>query len=138
MRNILIIMPEFYTYYEAILGEFQRRGFKVFLFYEQPPTMKYLILRKLERLLHTRRVYDLFLNSLYRRIKKEGVIFDYFLVIRGNILNERFLDNVSKHLLSENAKKVYYTWDSFKFLDHQGALGNYFDKKFSFCLYIYL
>lgn len=127
-------MPDFYHYPKAITREFQNKGFNVYLFYEQPPTMQYLILRKLEKILHTRRVYDLFLNSLYRKINKIGVKFDYFLVIRGNILNGRFLDKVFKHSLSGNAGKVYYTWDSFKFLDHKGTLGDFFDKKLSFDL----
>ena len=134
MKNILIIMPNFYSYSEAIGSEFQRRGFKVTLFYEQPHPIKYLILRKLEGILHTKMVYELFLYSMYRKIKKQGVLFDFLLVIRGNILNERFLDKVAKHCLTDNANKVYYTWDSFKFLNHRGTLGDYFDKKFSFDL----
>lgn len=134
MKNALIIMPDFYGYTKKIRAEFHNKGYDVDIFYEEPPTITYLILRKIERILRTRFVYSFFLNSLYRRIYRTRKKYDFFLVIRGNILNEHFIKKVNNYCMNECAKKVYYTWDSFRFLDHHGALGDLFDVKFSFDL----
>ncbi len=132
MKNALIIMPDFYGYAKNIRAEFHNQGYEVDLFYEEPPTIVFLTLRKIERIFKTRFVYQFFLNSLYRRIHQTGKKYDFFLVIRGNILNEGFIEKVSNNCMKDCAKRVYYTWDSFRFLDHHGALGDFFDAKYSF------
>ena len=132
MKKVLIIMHDFYSYAEAIKQGFLDKGYDVDLYFEQPSAIKYLILRKCERIFKTQWGYNMFLSYLYNKIKKSKKKYDLLLVIRGNILNEKFINNVKGSFLKDNAKKVYYTWDSFEFLNHKGKLGTFFDKKFSF------
>ena len=132
MKNVLIIMPNFYSYAGAIQQEFENKGYNVDLFYEQPPVITYLTMRKIEKLTKSRFIYNCFLFDLYRKIKKTGRNYDYFLVIRGNILSKNFIKRVLANFLNKDAKTVYYTWDSFENLDHKGKLGDEFDNRFSF------
>ena len=132
MKNVLIIMPNFYSYADAIKQELKNKGYNVDLFYEQPPVISYLTMRKIEKLTRSRFIYNFFLSTLYRKIKKTGRKYDCFLVIRGNILSKYFIKKVFMNFMNKDAKKVYYTWDSFENLDHKGKLGDEFDERFSF------
>lgn len=79
------------------------------LFYEQPPVISYLTMRKIEKLTRSRFIYNFFLSTLYRKIKKTGRKYDCFLVIRGNILSIYFIKKVFMNFMNKDAKKVYYT-----------------------------
>lgn len=132
MKYALLIMPHFYAYAEEMRRELERRGYKVDLFYEEPPRILFLIMRRLSNWMNSNTPYKPFLYKLYRRIRKNDYKYSFFLVIRGNILNDKFIQSVKSNMLLPDARSVYYTWDSFTYLIHQGQLGNNFDYKYSF------
>lgn len=131
-KRALIIMPKFYSYADAILKELTSREYEVDLFYEEPSAFYFLIMRKISRLLKTNFLYSFFCQSIYRKIIAKQHKYDVFLLIRGNILQPGFIEKIKTNCLNEGAKTVYYTWDSFKYLEHKGILANLFDEKFTF------
>jgi len=131
-KNALIILPRFYSYAKTIKDAFERKGYSVTLFYEEPPRIKFLTMRKLQKVFHTDTFYKKFNDKLYKKITKEKKRFDLLFVIRGNVLKQSFIERISNTLLNDGATKVYYTWDSLGNLHHKGDLANAFDKKYSF------
>ena len=130
-RNLLLIMPNFYEYSTEIVKEFEEQGNCVDLFFEEPSRNVFLTIRKIQKLLK----FDLFAvfnRLLLKKIRNKNKHYDVFVVIRGNILNEWFVNEVKRNFLSSDAKTIYYTWDSFEYLYHKGKLGSLFKKKMSF------
>lgn len=128
----LVIMPNFYAYSKEIKDELENRGYTVDLFYEEPHRILFLIIRNLSNILKTSFIYRLFSNVLYHRICRKRHKYDLLIVVRGNILTGDFVDRIKNHLLTTKARDSYYTWDSFKYLMHEGKLGNHFSNCFSF------
>lgn len=125
-------MPNFFSYPRDISNELHKMGFKVDLFYEQPPLYVYLIFRKIYNYLGSSFLYKLYEIKLILSISLRRRTYDYFLVIRGNILSGLLLNYVKKHKLNEHGICTYYTWDSFVNLNHKGKLGDFFDYRYSF------
>lgn len=132
MKNILMIMPQFYTYSEELKAELEKRGYVVDLFYEEPPRLLFLILRRLSDCLKSDFMYKCFSYFLYRKILRKRHRYSFFFVIRGNILTRAFVQKVKNNLLLPNARDVYYTWDSLTYLEHKGDLAKSFSYKYSF------
>lgn len=131
-KYVLVIMPKFYAYSDEMRAELESRGYGVDLFYEEPSRITFLVMRRVSQWLNNRFLYSLFSRQLSLRIKKAKHKYSFFLVIRGNILSGSFIDSVKKRFLLPNARSVYYTWDSFTYLIHQGRLAEQFQCKFSF------
>ncbi len=89
-KNILIIMPDFYSFKTNIKEELEARGAKVNIYNEEPDKTKFLILKNMEELLHKTNAFDKFNRQLTNQIlaEKPAEGYDYFLVIRGNVLTE--------------------------------------------------
>ena len=133
-KRILVIMPRFYDYANEIVNTLKQRGLQVDLIYEEPPRILFLIGKKIKKLFRTGCVYEIFNKWIYRCLLKKKQKYDFFLVIRGNILSESLIKSITESFLKKNARKVYYTWDSLDFLQHKGHLAELFDDKFSFDL----
>ena len=132
MKQALVIMPNFYAYSVEVKKELEDRGYCVSLYYEQPPNILYLIMRRMSRWFKTEAFFEWFSSSLYNRIRKEKTKYDFFLVIRGNVITENTIDKIKTNLLQSGARNVYYTWDSLAFLYHKGNLGFKFGQRFTF------
>lgn len=130
--NALIIMPDFYEYPHYIKHSVESVGFHVDLIYEQPDRMEYLIKRNIGRYIGQDKVFHSFNNRLFNKISSFENKYDFFLVIRGNILSPVTISRIRQNYLTEDAISVYYSWDSFKNLVHKGKLGEFFDKRYSF------
>lgn len=131
-KKILLIMPRFYTYTETIVEEIKKQGLQVILMYEEPPQIILLALKKIQGLFNTDFLYRVYNYALLRKVIKKKIKYDYLLVIRGNILNSKFIESIKHAVLRENARSVYYTWDSLDFVQHNGKIADLFDEKYSF------
>jgi hypothetical protein len=131
-KYALVIMPKFYAYADEMKTELESRGYRVDLFYEEPPRMIFLVMKRMSRWLRTSFFYYLFSKGLLRKIKKQKHRYSFFLVIRGNILTPSFIVNVKENFLLPGARNTYYTWDSFTYLIHKGKLAELFQNRFSF------
>lgn len=133
-KNILIIMPNFYSFQTNIKEELESRGARVNFYDEEPSRGKFLILKNMEDILHRKNVFDKFNRQLTGKILEEKPAegYDYFLVIRGNILSEETILTIKEKALKKDAKTIYYTWDPVEYVRHKGKLGLLFDKRYDF------
>lgn len=133
-KNILIIMPDFYSFKTNIKDELEARGAKVKIYNEEPDKLKFLILKNMEELLHKSNAFEKFNHQLVNAIlaEKPAEGYDYFLVIRGNVLTEETIKSIKAKALKSDAKTIYYTWDPVEYVNHKGKLGLLFDKRYDF------
>ncbi len=133
-KNILIIMPEFYAYQSKMKEDLVARGANVHFYDEEPEKTKFLILKNLESIFHRKNIFEKFNRKLTSKILAEMPAggYDYFLVIRGNVLNERTIHDIKLRALKSTGKSIYYSWDSFANMRHKGQLGKLFDWRGTF------
>lgn len=133
-KHILIIMPEFYAYQDNMMADLKARGAFVHIYNEQPPKKKFLILKNIGEILHYDGIFNGFNKKLLKQILSEmpAEKYDYFLLIRGHIINKRLIDEVKAKALKADAHTTYYSWDSFENMAHGGAIGAYFDRRATF------
>ena len=133
-KNILIIMPNFYSFQTNIKDELEARGANVKFYDEEPSRGKFLILKNMEDIFHKQNVFEKFNKQLTNQIisEKPADGYDYFLVIRGNILTEETIITIKEKALKPDAKTIYYTWDPVEYVRHKGKLGLLFDKRYDF------
>jgi len=134
LKNILIIMPDFFAYQDNIREDLIARGANVNFYNEEPERAKFLILKRLGKLFKNKNIFEKFNRDLTEKIIAEMPAggYDYFLVIRGNILTEETINEIKSKALKEGAKTVYYAWDSFENMNHNGQLGRLFDYRATF------
>lgn len=130
-KKLILIMPNFYLYANEIMNELEEKGYEVYKYNEEPPRTAFLIIKKLGSLFHTDIGYKIVNVVLWNRIKKQIKECEYLIVIRGNILEKKLIDNIKRMLPDEN-NTIYYTWDSAIYLKHQGALAECFHRAYSF------
>ena len=133
-KNILIIMPKFYGYQAKIHEDLIARGANVAFYDEEPEKAKFLILKNLEKIFKKDNIFKKFNEGLRDRIIAEMPAggYDYFLVIRGNVLTEDIVNEIKEKALKPNAKTIFYAWDSFENMRHKGELGRLFDRRSTF------
>ena len=115
LKNILIIMPKFYAYQTKMHDDLIARGANVAFYDEEPEKTKFLILKNLERIFKKKNIFKRFNEQLKDKIIAEMPAggYDYFLVIRGNVLTADTIEDIKKTALKPGAKTIYYSWDSF-------------------------
>ena len=134
LKNILIIMPKFYAYQTKIHDDLIARGANVTFYDEEPERGKFLVLNRLSKIFKNKDFFAKFNKQLTANIIAQMPAggYDYFLVIRGNILSEETVNTIKEKALKKDAKTVYYSWDSLKNVKHQGELGKLFDHRATF------
>lgn len=134
LKNILIIMPKFYSYQAKIHDDLIARGANVAFYDEEPEKTRFLILKNLEKFLKKDNIFKKFNHQLKDRIIAEMPAggYDYFLVIRGNVLTGDVIKDIKEQALKPGAKTIYYSWDSFENMRHKGELGRLFDRRATF------
>lgn len=131
-KNALIILPDFYEYPTYIKKSFEKYGYNVDILFEQPSRMAYLITRRIGQYIGLEKAFGFFNNRLLKKIRSNNKTYDYFLVIRGNIISEKTIAEIHSKYLSEKAFSVYYSWDSFRSMVHKGSIGDSFMKRYTF------
>ncbi len=129
-KNILIIMPKFYSYQTKMREDLLARGANVMFYDEEPEKTQYLVLKNLEKIFKKKDIFKSFNKKLAEQIIAEQPAggYDYFLVIRGNVLSVDTINEIKEKALKPDAKTVYYAWDSFENMRHKGELGRVFDR----------
>ncbi len=133
-KNILIIMPKFYAYQSKMKEDLVARGANAHFYDEEPEKTEFLILKNIESIFHRKNIFDRFNKKLTDKILAEMPAggYDYFLVIRGNVLNEKTIHEIKLKALKSTGKSIYYSWDAFANLRHKGELGRLFDWRGTF------
>ncbi|MDC7278856.1 hypothetical protein NXH64_04990 [Butyrivibrio fibrisolvens] len=133
-KNILIIMPKFYSYQSKMREDLEARGARPVFYDEEPDKTKFLILKNLGDIFHNPKIFDGFNKKLKNKILSEMPSggYDYLLVIRGNVLSEQTIHELKNKALKSSGKSIYYSWDSFKNLRHKGEIGRLFDWRGTF------
>lgn len=134
MKNILIIMPKFYSYQSQMKADLESRGAYVKFYDEEPEKSKFLILKNIEKIFRIKNIFAGFNKKLAQRIIAEQPAggYDELLVIRGNVLTTDTINIIKEKALKPNARTVYYAWDSFENMRHKGELGRVFDYRATF------
>ena len=134
LKNILIIMPQFYAYQSKIQEDLIARGANVRFYDEEPEKKKFLVMRRLGKIFKKKNIFEKFNKQLTDKIIAEMPAggYDYFLLIRGNIISENTVNEIKDKALKMGAKTVYYAWDSFENMEHHGLLGRQFNKRATF------
>ena len=122
LKNILIIMPKFYAYQSKIHDDLIARGANVRFYDEEPEKTRFLVLKRLGKLFR--------IKNIFAKMPAGG--YDYFLLIRGNIITESTVNTIKEKALKAGAKTVYYAWDSFENMEHHGELGRQFNYRATF------
>ncbi|MCR5580385.1 MAG: hypothetical protein K6F66_02240 [Pseudobutyrivibrio sp.] len=133
-KNILIIMPKFYSYQNEMKKDLVARGANPHFYDEEPEKTKFLILKNLESIFHKKNIFDKFNKQLTDKILAEMPAggYDYMLVIRGNVLSELTIHDLKLKALKASGKSIYYSWDSFENMRHKGEIGRMFDWRGTF------
>ncbi len=133
-KKILIIMPKFYAYQSKMQEDLVARGANVHFYDEEPDKTKFLILKNLEAIFHKKNIFEKFNKELTDQILAEMPAggYDYFLVIRGNVLSEDTILTLKEKALKPDGKSIYYSWDSFANMRHHGEIGKLFDWRGTF------
>ncbi len=107
-KKILFIGPKFYNYHTAIINQLNEFGGKVDYYPEVLDDFLYRLAKNYsERLKKALEI--VYMNKIVRQMD-EG--YDYFFLIRGEILTDKFLKFLK--CKSPNAKFIMYQWDSSK------------------------
>ena len=100
--------------------------------FEEPDRIEFLVRRKIGLFIGQDKAFYSFNKKLLKKIESKGKKYDFFLVIRGNIISNETIAEIHSKYLSKNALSVYYSWDSFGNMIHKGSIGNYFMKRYTF------
>ncbi len=133
-KNILIVMPKFYAYQSKMKEDLIARGANPHFYDEEPEKTKFLIMKNMESIFHKKDAFGKFNRKLTEKILAEMPAggYDYFLVIRGNVLDEQFVNDIKRGALKAGGKSIYYSWDSFENMRHAGRIGQLFDWRGTF------
>lgn len=107
-KSVLFICPVFFGYEKSIKNAIEENGFDVDYFDERPSNnalMKAIARTK-------KSVLNIFINKHYDLISKKirGKKFDFFFLIKGEVIPEKFIVEFKKN--NPSAKLIYYTYDS--------------------------
>jgi len=127
-KRILFISASFFSYEKAIIQLLEKLGASVDFFDERPSNSVFSkgIIRV------NRKFYQQKINQYYQSIseKTTGEKYDFFLLIKGESVPEKFLENF-KNQHSET-QMIFYLYDSVKEYPRFLDLLPYFDKKITF------
>jgi hypothetical protein len=128
-KSVLFMGPRFFGYEGSIIKAIEYNGFDVDFFDERFSNRSFLkaVFRVKKELLHVviRRYY----NKITKKIGAKK--YDYFFLIKGEVVPESFLRRFKKD--NPSAKLIFYTYDSFNNNNPNSVyILKHFDKCFSF------
>lgn len=132
-KKVLLIAPLYHGYYLKLKNAFEKEGYDVILFSEQPNDFfsTNFYLSKIKKIKYFWKSYQQKIKEVNNRILKttHEVDLEYIVVIKGDLLTHEFYQQLkSSH---SKSKMILYQWDSlisFNYLD----IVKYFDKVYSF------
>ena len=105
-KRILFIGPVFYTYHTNIVSELESLGMNVDFFAERSYSVYYEFSKKISKKLYKYNI-NRHLDNILKNIKDD---YDYFLLIRGEIITTEFIDRIRNY--NQTAKFIMYQWDT--------------------------
>lgn len=124
-KKILFIAPKFFGYELEIKKELESFGAEVTFFAEKPYSLYYRVSRHIGKRFEKKAEKN-YLDTILASVES----FDYFFLIRGEIITEDFLKSLKQK--NQNAKFIMYQWDSVKNNPNYVHLMKYFDKVSTF------
>jgi len=108
-KRVLFICPAFFGYEISIKNALIENGYEVDFFDERTSNNSFAkaIFRVKKSLLN--RVINSYYDNILEKIKLTK--YDYFLLIKGEVVPERFISEFKRN--NPGAKLIYYTYDSF-------------------------
>ncbi len=131
-NKILFIGPLLFGYYKDIISEFNQNGYEVDFFPERNEYLNSLVNYFKKGNNNRCNLNKLYENKILKKIK--GKTYDYFILIRGEIISREFINCIKKDFMNNCAQTVYYSWDSSTNLPNSLAIRNLFDRSFTFDL----
>jgi hypothetical protein len=127
-KRILFLSVKTFNYEKVIAAELRNTGAVVDYFDERPSNSVFV--KGVIRL--KKSIYQNEINRYYSNILKkiEGVAYNYFFVIKGEVVPTFFIEKVKLH--NPNCQLIYYTWDSFSNNKNSDVILKYFDRVFTF------
>jgi hypothetical protein len=127
-KHVLMISPgkEFFDYHLSIIKNIEKLGGHVTFFPERQKGLFFRLARNLGTSIFNK-YNEFYLNKILNKTK--NIKFDYFLLIRGEIITPDFLQKQKKN--NPTAKLIMYQWDSIKNNNYLKLI-KYFDEVYSF------
>lgn len=127
-KNILLLVPAFFGYYNCIKSELESRGAKVYILKEDFVNSSYLYrffwIKK-------QKMKYRYTNNYYKNlISRISVQIDYVLVIRGEALSREIMSVLKNKF--KTAKYIIYQWDSVRNNPNSIVISDFFDKIYTF------
>lgn len=130
MKKILLIMPNFFDYPQAICDELGRMGYEVDFFDDRPSTNG--VVKAVIRV--NKNLIGRYISKYFEKIMKtvRAKKYDLVFLISGQSLS--FSEDMIQQIKDEQpqAKYVLYQWDSLKNFPYIEKIERYFDKCYSF------
>jgi hypothetical protein len=127
-KRVLMLSVSFFNYENLIKNELISMGAKVDLFDERPSNSFFSkAIIRLKRSLYKINI-DRHYHNILKKLKNKR--YDYFLLIKGEVVPVFFLDFMRAH--NPSIVFIYYTYDSFKNNPNGLNVLSYFDRKFTF------
>ena len=125
-KKILFIGPEFYDYHNKIINEMILNGAEVDYFPEILNTINYRF-AKLYFFRYRKWLEKRYLENIFISLKEN---YDYFFLIRGEIISNDFLEKLKTKI--PQAKFIMYQWDSSQNNPNYLKIISYFSKVMTF------
>ena len=129
-RKLLLIMPNFFDYPQAICKELENMGYEVDCFDDRPSTngMVKAIIRVNKNLIGH------YINRYFEKVMKTVRAKKYDVVFLISVQSLSFSEDMIQQIKDEQpqAKYVLYQWDSLKNFPYIEKIEPYFDKCYSF------
>ena len=132
-KKVLLIAPLYHGYYLKLKCAFEKEGYDVILFPEEPTDFfsTNFYFSKIKKINYFWKSYQKKIQALNNRILKavHEVELEYIVVIKGDLLTREFYQQMRN--THSKSKMILYQWDSlvsFNYLD----IVKYFDKVYSF------
>ncbi|MEQ6996724.1 hypothetical protein ABQE21_01510 [Enterococcus casseliflavus] len=128
--NLLLIMPNFFTYPQDIVDELESMGFKVDFFDDRPSVNP--IIKSIIRI--NKNLINFYIKSYFKKIilKTQTKEYSYVFVISGQSFS--FSKEMVRKLKNQNknAEFILYQWDSLANFSYIKDFYEFFDRKYSF------
>jgi len=125
-KRVLFIGPSFYNYHNEIINELSLFGADVDYFPEILNTMRYRFSKQyLKR--YCIKLEKNYLEDIFKKLRDD---YDYFFLIRGEIITTSFLERLKQKI--PKATFIMYQWDSYKNNPNYLKILSYFSKVMTF------
>ncbi len=132
-KKVLLITPLYHGYYLKLKSAFEKEGYDVLLFSEEPTDIfsTNFYLSKYKTIKYFWKFYQKKIQEVNNRILKavHSIDLEYIVVIKGDLLTHDFYEQLKGS--HPKSKMILYQWDSlisYNYLD----IVKYFDKIYSF------